>query len=1127
MKRSAKRPGFSIHRLVMLVLSTVVVAGLFCAAFAQCSYTTRGDAAMYFGQMVKIRDGYVSQNMEALRSRDAGTETPGHVEFGTEAGYAFLMYAVDKTLGHRAAFHLNGVLLPLMVLSLAWFLRVAAGDRRRGWLAGLFFVFFLVVPYISRREAMHLCKLLRDPTSHMLGFIALTTAVLAVRSFRRESGLALAAGIALGLSAWFRLTGILFGLPTGMYLLLEPSRRRFGRRLSSCVLLGLGVLLGMTPLIGQNVLEGKSLLETGQISVLLNLDSFLGQEGEPDNGEDADVPEDAEDADAPEEAEDAEREQETLPDEDDPASDERAERLAYARKIDKLPEGFHPVYFRMWFPRMLKRSVGAFGPRNALTVLLFAIASLVFVRRHSVLLLSTALMLIVFYSFYDKILWRYLYLGSVLTAAAASLGAVALADRALKTVRHSRMRAAASIVLVALLAVPLLKTLYEEGRDVAELDARWQRTRQVRDEMRNNFLPTDVFITYDQNFRRWLDFLAENSGSARKWGTKERRASRKALFDDILEQGERRIFFLSKIGSGDIEQPSWWKDDLLNEYDMASIGPRFRGKFMCYRLQERDKHTRTVPLSTFHPGDDHFFLFSRKLSGANRWQAVHVSAPGSTTKVPARIQAGPNLLPLPPDFDATRPSVVLSSEEVLPSAVSAGTVGAEPARMLWCSYQNMPSLKEAGPDLSIRWFGYKRWKRDWGGYDRKHMSYPLWQMPPGSHFRIPRCGEDMVVRLYFSAYHLGDYTPQAEESLPADLKSVRYRLGSAELVPELAVMRSTEKRRAWGAVEYVHELIIPASVSGKASEPDLEVHYKGMLDWDLLLYQVEFMIGSAAPPAPVAPLIRPDAGAVARAWRTDEDRSVWGRGGWLDTSFRALDRPRQVALGSAFDAPAVAAVFYWPSGRKTDRCVVSIDAGVEPTISCALSPRDDLQAFLVPLPPGSAEPSLRLIPEYNEPPGSLPVLNFVLPADAPRPGAPAVMTMDPAEDVSVLADGFWAPEIQPDGSYLAWTKGKATLPFPIVEMPRSLRATVSVHGGPQPAGTVPMKFVVNGREIGAVGVKPEEEQSFGFDVPAGVVWPGMNRAQIVCNAWRPCDVTKSEDTRELGVWLRSVELAVD
>lgn len=173
------------------------------------------------------------------------------------------------------------------------------------------------------------------------------------------------------------------------------------------------------------------------------------------------------------------------------SSDERPERLAYARKIDKMPEGFHPVYFKMWFPRILKSSFGLFGRFNAVLIVMGALAAIVLARRYAVLLLSAALMLIVFDSFYDKIVWRYLYLGS--------------------------------IFIVLAVAIPLLRALYHEGRNVLELNSRWQRTQEVQVELRNDFRPGDVFVTYDQDFRRWFELMDSGSGSAMKWGITTKR----------------------------------------------------------------------------------------------------------------------------------------------------------------------------------------------------------------------------------------------------------------------------------------------------------------------------------------------------------------------------------------------------------------------------------------------------------------------------------------------------------------------------------------------------------------------------------------------------------------------------
>jgi len=1092
---------------------------------------------MYFGQMMEIKDGYISRNLAALRSSGTQGEKVEHVQFSTEAGYAFVLYAVEKVLGSRAVFHVNAVLFTLMLLSLAWFLRAASGDGRRGWLAGMFFLFILMLPKISRREAMHLCELLRDPASLLLCFVALTVAILSIRRYRWERRMALLAGIALGLSAWFRLTGVLFGIPIGLYLLLAPSGWAFRRRVRACVFLGLGALIGLTPLIAQNVLEGESVLEAGQIGTL-----FRPGETPANGGDEVGLEEGTNAVVAPDDVGTGDlttwSEKTGLPETEKERLDRfradkyrwraefaRSKRLDYARKTDQRPEGFHPMYFRIWFPRVARRSIGAFGP-YAFVVLICAITSVVFARRYALLLLSTALMLLVFYSFYDKIVWRYLYQGSILIAASASLGAAGLADRLLGYLAGRRVRIAASAVLILVVSAPLTKRLWREGDGVVELGKRWQKTRSMQEEMERVVAEGDLYISYDQDFRRWFDYWAGDIASTTKWGTGTRRAARKATIDEILDRGKGRAFFLSKLRDGK-EQVSWWKDDLLNEYDMQLVGKRFRGKFHCYRLMKRSTLRREVPLSSLRHDDRHIYLFARKLSVQERWQTMTLSAADGGDETEVRIQTGPNILPLPSGVDLDDASVVLSSTRPLPSFIDAMGVGHDPARRLWCSYEHMPSLcfvSEFNLYPYARWFGYKRWKRDWGGYDRKHMSYPMWQMPPGSFVRLPRVAEDMTVRLYFSAYHLGDFTSEAESSLPAELKTIRYRLGDAEFGGQATIMRPMEKRREWGAVEYVHRISIPAIASRQASKPDLEIQYDDLVDWDILLYQTEFAVGPAV--QPVSPATEALSDVPARAWRTKEDDSIWGRGGWLDPSFRVLAREQRVFLGPAFGSTAAVLVFYWPSDRQTDRCVVRVDAGVEPAVSCALEPRPGLQPFLVPLPPGAQKASLLLVPEYEHPPACLPALNFVFPADLSQRGRAFTFTMDPAENVDLLAEGFWPPELKEDGSYLRWTKERATVMFSVADPSRRLKLALTVRGVPRQAGAVPVKMLVNGQEIGSFEVTKALLQSHSLEIPNGVLTEGMNKLTIATKTWKPSEVMKSEDTRSLGVYVKSIEWAV-
>lgn len=134
-----RRSGFEINRALAAGVSLAVVVVLFAAAFNECTYSARSDSSMYLGQMLKIRNGYLAENLAAMRWAGPPEEAPAREALGTEGGYAFLLHLINRTLGDRATFHVNSVLMPLMLMALASTGRLPARPRLRRKRSGTWF----------------------------------------------------------------------------------------------------------------------------------------------------------------------------------------------------------------------------------------------------------------------------------------------------------------------------------------------------------------------------------------------------------------------------------------------------------------------------------------------------------------------------------------------------------------------------------------------------------------------------------------------------------------------------------------------------------------------------------------------------------------------------------------------------------------------------------------------------------------------------------------------------------------------------------------------------------------------------------------------------------------------------
>jgi hypothetical protein len=523
-----------------------------------------------------------------------------------------------------------------------------------------------------------------------------------------------------------------------------------------------------------------------------------------------------------------------------------------------------------------------------------------------------------------------------------------------------------------------------------------------------------------------------------------------------------------------------------------------------------------VPLDAFRAGDTNLFLFVRKLSAQQRWQDVRICA-GS--EVAARIQTGPNLVPLPAGVDTSRPVVFLCATSPVPSVVSAATVGRVPGRMRWCAYETMQTVPlAASRGVELRVFGYPSWERDWGGYDRKHLSFPMWRLTPGSSIRIPPLAGDLRVRLYFSAYAAPTASQESERSLPEDLRGIRYRVGDCTLLPRLSLMRSTARRRAAKAEDFIHEFVIPASAL--AASPDLHMEYTPLRDWDILLFQAEFMPDSADYGGAPSPETR------ATVWRSGEERGTWGPGGWLDPAFRVLDSESVVSADAPSGSACGVALFvYWPPSHGAGQGTLRVTApGV--TNEIALRPAESPSVHVVPGPFADGTP-LRIVPEFSPAPSVCPTLACALSLPGTSGADGYRVTMDSGNWHTQLADGFWNAEQQPDGSWARWTKAHSSIGFPFVGPARNLRVTLTVEGAPSRVGEVPLRITVNGYEVGTARVRPAAVASLVFRIPAERLVEGINTLGIEAAVWQPSDRLRSADTRPLGVMVRQAEWSAD
>ena len=132
-----------------------------------------------------------------------------------------------------------------------------------------------------------------------------------------------------------------------------------------------------------------------------------------------------------------------------------------------------------------------------------------------------------------------------------------------------------------------------------------------------------------------------------------------------------------------------------------------------------------------------------------------------------------------------------------------------------------------------------------------------------------------------------------------------------------------------------------------------------------------------------------------------------------------------------------------------------------------------------------------------------------------------------AYDDCFIGDGFHNKENHPSGDSVRWTSGSAIVRIPCFRPENKMKIGIRAWGPLSGAGAKTTVIFFNDQRIGEFEAKPEVMNEYSVEVPEGIIFEGFNELKLAVWPWRPADVGKSSDKRELGILLDSITINYD
>ncbi|MFH0878859.1 MAG: hypothetical protein V2A34_04030 [Lentisphaerota bacterium] len=661
------------------------------AALSQCSFFPFGDEATYIGQVGKLRQGYLSQNIQAFKNRMAGLPAkPGKLV--TEGAFAFILFACYQ-VHPLLPFMINSLLTVCILMGMAWLLFRLDSHRLRGALTALFFLLWMMSQPTFTRLVWEMARPLRDAPAHLLGLAGLLCCTGVVRQGRIRWALAFLGGLLIGLAAWARIPDVLFAVPAAVGLLISAQGLTWKKRWMVLAACALGGLLGLLPMFAQNVLEGKNFYSPGQAEAL----AF---------------------------------------------SEERQVASVSAQTI----HGLHAQNFRPTLQKAIQVSSHILSKGFLIWLGIGLVFGILRDRSRTAILSSGALVFILFYSFYHTVILRYWFPAYLFLAALAAIPAGALLQAWIKT--RARHRLATGIILM--LTFGICGMSFSNANSASSFFAQLHKVRQFQTWVQDTFTNHEYFISNRHGIGALLDLLGTPLPKNTSWGTDAEGVPAIERVKARLDRGDR-VYFLTYTNSQQ-RISSWWLDDMQNDFDVLPLDrsfPMSQWNINITGFEVVPRGRQALLELNVHTGQvSGIFLYARRLSTTNRWQQVAVEAPGFHLQT--SIQAGPNFLILPKPI--TAPALLalsISSDDPLPSFSKIVPLGDDPVVLKFNDYDTIYSMHLMVPEAVLHWRGSRQWAYDLGGDGQKsHESSPALYIPANLAIRFPKSSQDFSAQLY-------------------------------------------------------------------------------------------------------------------------------------------------------------------------------------------------------------------------------------------------------------------------------------------------------------------------------------------------------------------------------------------
>ncbi|MBU1693636.1 MAG: hypothetical protein KKC51_06695 [Verrucomicrobia bacterium] len=785
------------HRRVRAGIILFLIAAAIWTAWGHHHYFLASDPKVNFEQVLVLRQGYWGTGLRAVAERWSDADSPP-VRLRIEGGFPGYLRLL-LFFGERAPFMANVLVVPALLALLGLYIAKLERPPERRFLAALLAPCLLVSISTTAMMLWQLVLPFRDTLSHLLGFGALVLLPTRRTDPWRARGRLLLAGVVCGLSAWTRLSGILFAVPMGLHLLLLPGLGTWRGRARMMAWTAAGGLIGLLPLLLQNVLEGRGLMTPPQAASL-----FL---------------------------------------------QERTVRATTLRA------GWHPLNFSYTWGRMVREVAGYF-PRGFHLLVLAGLAGRLLVERRPrrmLPLLGGLLIFALFYACYHRTVTRYYFIIALFYVAVSAVALAWLADRLWRRLPGGPRLW--SMVLGLLLAGYAVQAGLRSGTNPRRVSREWKDAQQFKSWLRQTIHPPYHILTSSESYLLWVRYFAATPPEP--WLNSPLRTGPLQLPRSPLPEGVN-LYLLSLRDEDGSEQDMWSRDALLNRYDLDESGPsaipvRAVPAFGCQRIRPREQARREIAVEGRADNTAFVYLYLRDLTSTNRTEAMALSVPGGLEMVPADLQAGPNLIRLPTPPHPGANTMILNAATPTPSVVSAAWIHpGDKIHIPFSEYGNLASRALMSEGRRLRWRGYKYWGRDRAGRDDLFWSYPFFVWTNGTAIRLPRIVDSpppaVVIRLYYTAL-LG-----SREDVNR-LLGLGYDCGTTRLTPLLVhVNRRYDGPGAYDAFDFFHEIEIPAGTEASSLVLNMREDIPTLLCHGMTFFTepVTPAIGLPAPPRMVS-----------------------------------------------------------------------------------------------------------------------------------------------------------------------------------------------------------------------------------------------------------------------------------